>query len=911
MKQSLFQVSFYTFCLSLIATSAQGQITPDGTLPTNVEQQGKVAEITGGGQAGNNLFHSFKEFSVPTGNEAFFNNAASIENILSRVTGGSISSIDGLIRANGTANLFLINPAGIIFGNNARLNIGGSFLGSTAPGLLFDDGTEFRATDTSAPVLTINAPIGLNLRGATGDINSTGNLNSDRNLTLAASNLDLQGQLQAGGNLSLQALDTITITDSLNNPFITTAGSQLSLQGDRNINISALNHPNSGLFSGGDLVLRSNNPINGDAHYYSGGDFRLEKLDGTAGDLISFEDPIVRSQGDVSFESYQGASLHILAGGSVVINGDIQITGTDTTANSLQETITLSNGSKVNIGGSVEPTLDIRAGTNNLGIPGVVGTGITPQIAATPSGSNITIGGTITNSGGTVLLTNQYQPNTELASGAINAGAINTSNPVGNGGNVAIDSRSDINVPGEINTSSTASSQLTTVANLPTFPRVTVTSGKGGAIAFLAARNISTGNFNTASTVNFDLITEVDTIDEANNIFAIPQALGQAGSGGSINLRAGNNLNVGNLNSASAIAINSNSVALDNFSIIAALLELNTGNGGDINLNAGKNLTAGQINSNVVLSDRLSSKTETTPNFTLAVSQVNLRIPQAKIGSGGEIFLASGDRLNTGSLDSSVSLTNTVNNSSKIFANNPNVATAARPSRAISTVNVTYDAAEIGSGGAITLNSDRATIGDVNSSISVVSNNTSFAEARVDNSAAAQSSANNNLEFKVVGNRPGAIAFKIEDDLNIGNVNLAVATRATNDLDSVAFSDGDKGVAQSNADSPNLIIFDSQVNFALLRLDLNSPDVDNAEVTNELPTNAIELVGANRPSPLLNTCPVTKNNSANQPDNGINTSMGIIYPARGIISENGKIRLTANPVSGQSSRTSANLGGCR
>ena len=199
----------------LLPLTAWGQaITPDGTLPTQVMQDGDNYTIEGGGRAGGNLFHSFQEFSVPTGGEAFFNNAVDVDNIFSRVTGGNISNIDGLIRANGGANLFLINPAGIVFGPNARLNIGGSFLGSVASGMLFPDGTEFNATNQSTPLLTINAPIGLQFRGDEGNVVNRSVAN------------DIGLEVQSGRTLGLVGGDV-----SLDGGFITAPGGRVELGG--------------------------------------------------------------------------------------------------------------------------------------------------------------------------------------------------------------------------------------------------------------------------------------------------------------------------------------------------------------------------------------------------------------------------------------------------------------------------------------------------------------------------------------------------------------------------------------------------------------------------------------------------------------------------------------------------------
>ncbi len=134
-------------------------ITPDGSLGTTVSQSGSVHTIDGGTILGPNQFHSFDRFNVSNGDTVSFTGPASVENILSRVTGGSQSMIDGTLQSDiAGAHLYLLNPSGVMFGPNAQLDVMGSFYASTADVLRFADGSAFHTNLGRSTVLTVAAP---------------------------------------------------------------------------------------------------------------------------------------------------------------------------------------------------------------------------------------------------------------------------------------------------------------------------------------------------------------------------------------------------------------------------------------------------------------------------------------------------------------------------------------------------------------------------------------------------------------------------------------------------------------------------------------------------------------------------------------------------------------------------------
>ncbi|PSB28585.1 filamentous hemagglutinin N-terminal domain-containing protein [Chlorogloea sp. CCALA 695] len=216
-----------------VGSSVLAQVVPDNTLgaessvvtPDNI---GGIESdrIDNGAIRGANLFHSFEQFNIGTGRGAYFTNPAGIENIFSRVTGANRSEIFGRlgVLGNGNANLFLINPQGIVFGSEASLDLQGSFIATTADAVRLGDTGLFSATQPETSNLltvspsailfnTIAAQPIVNQSRSSGAIgqNNSADLNPglqvqpDRTLALIGGNVLLEGGrlTAAGGRIEL------------------------------------------------------------------------------------------------------------------------------------------------------------------------------------------------------------------------------------------------------------------------------------------------------------------------------------------------------------------------------------------------------------------------------------------------------------------------------------------------------------------------------------------------------------------------------------------------------------------------------------------------------------------------------------------------------------------------------------
>ena len=201
-----------TGVLGVIPTVAQ-PIVSDGTTGTVVTPNGNRFDINGGTLSGNgaNLFHSFQTFGLNSGEIANFVTNPSIQNILGRVTGGDVSMINGLIQVTGgNSNLFLMNPAGMIFGANARLNVPASFTATTATEIGFGNGW-FNALGDNNYAALIGTPntFAFNTTSQPGAIVNAGELavSNGQNLTLLGGTVINTGQLTAHqGTITMVAI---------------------------------------------------------------------------------------------------------------------------------------------------------------------------------------------------------------------------------------------------------------------------------------------------------------------------------------------------------------------------------------------------------------------------------------------------------------------------------------------------------------------------------------------------------------------------------------------------------------------------------------------------------------------------------------------------------------------------------
>ena len=185
--------------LGLAPSTSRGQIVLDGTTGAAGALTGPSYTIpnTLGKQVGQNLFHSFSDFNVHSGESATFTSAftGTTQNIIGRVTGANVSQIDGLVASTVPgASLWLINPNGLVIGAGATLNVQGSFYASTADALLLPGGGRFDAANPQGSTLTVGNPVSFGFLDAQiGSISVTGatlRVPSGRTLALVGGSID-------------------------------------------------------------------------------------------------------------------------------------------------------------------------------------------------------------------------------------------------------------------------------------------------------------------------------------------------------------------------------------------------------------------------------------------------------------------------------------------------------------------------------------------------------------------------------------------------------------------------------------------------------------------------------------------------------------------------------------------------
>ena len=490
-----FLLSFVLAIIGLVGNS-QAQltsaITPDGTVATIVTQNENVHHISGGTRPGDgpNLLHSFGQFDVRAGDIANFLNETNLptDNILSRVTGGDPSRIFGTIQTTdfGGANLFLMNPAGVLFGSMASLNVGGSFHVTTADLLRFENGQTFfadAALDASGnSILRVVPPEAF---GFLGDPTTFG-FTSDQPAPITIDHSVLQ--VPAGEALSVIGGD-IRILGVLN---------QLDEQSSNGL-----------IAPSGRITLAS---------VGSSGDVMLDTAE-TASDLSldSFE-----SLGKITLNQNAEINADGESGGAVVIRGGRLMVDTSViSANTLRESTGAPRGTNIQIDEDVVVTNGaIRSETR----PGSTGQG--GNIEITTGSLRLTDGGqvsTTTNGagqGGSISVTASDEviltgtsPNDDFQSGLFAK-----AQGAGDAGNIVVTAR---------NVTATDGGQVSTTTN---------GAGRGGSVTVTASDAVTLASSGSRS----QLVSSFFSVVEEHHGSGIFASTGGSGHAGRITVNAVN-----------------------------------------------------------------------------------------------------------------------------------------------------------------------------------------------------------------------------------------------------------------------------------------------------------------------------------------------------------------------------------
>ncbi|MEM8721192.1 MAG: filamentous hemagglutinin N-terminal domain-containing protein [Cyanobacteria bacterium P01_G01_bin.39] len=642
---------FLSFAICLIPNSLQinsvsaQEITSDGTTGTTVTSDGNNYTIQDGTRNGSNLFHSFQDFSIPSGGSASFNNGNDISNILSRVTGGNISNIDGLIRANGSANLFLINPAGIMFGEGASLAIGGSFYGSTADSILFEDGEFSAVNNLDALILTINAPIGLNFRDNPSDIvnNSVANegigltVLPDKTLALVGGNItfnsgviDAPGanvklaSLASGGNVGIDGNSNLTLAED-----ITKADILLS-------DAATVDVASDG---GGSITIEAGNvDLNQGSELISGIDEDLGVTNSQAGDITLNVSNAITLSGVSSIDNVVDSETEGNSGDINIVAGSIELTeGSDI------GTTTFGEGNAGNVTIDVADTIAVD--------------GEDPGDAETAGGIFSTVQDEAVGNAGSIEITTT---NLNLTNGGVVSASTFAQ---GNAGMVTIDAADTISIDGVDNEgfSSTISGSVSsggigdaggieiTTANLD------LTNGGAVAANTFAQGNAGTVTIDAADTISIDGVDNEgfsSTISGSVNPGAVGNAGGIEITTANLNLTNGGTIgantlaqgDAGNITINAADTISIDGVDPEDFpsSISSTVNSDAVGNGGGIEITtANFNLTNGcAINANTFGQGDAGNITINADNsLDIADGNIASAVLPTALGKGGQITL--------------------------------------------------------------------------------------------------------------------------------------------------------------------------------------------------------------------------------------------------------------------------------